>query len=153
MDLGKIKIKGETAFKKYHTRYYYVVYHWSMRGGVSGVGACTISNTCSEFLIGSVTRDIAKNIGGRSVAIASWTEISERQSRDYMDYYESTKAEPAAIIEEIIRSKLNLKFESDPFKIKEWLEKPRPQWLMMDANELIKIGDASRVLEVLEEEE
>lgn len=139
--------------EKENTRYYYVVYHWMVRGGGSGVGACTITNTSDEFLLGSVARDIAKNTG-RTVAIASWTEISENQHRDYIEYYDSTKSEPTAsgIVEEVIRSKLNLKFESDPFKIRQWLEKPRPQWLMMDANELIRNGDACRVLEALEEE-
>jgi hypothetical protein len=133
-------------------RYYYVVYHWMVRGGTSGVGACTISNTAEEFLIGSVAEDIAKNTG-RTVAIASWAEISENQNNDYLEYYESTKAGPTVIIEEVIRSKLNLKFEGDPFKIREWFEKPRKEWLLQSANELIKFGDASRVLEFLEKDE
>jgi len=142
------------------SKYYYVVYSWEVKGKGSGMGACTITVTApGEFLISSVAKDISEKLSRGSVIILNWREITKKQSDEFVGapdevVTEETKDETTSnsFITTVITKALTKKFDGDLHKVSAWLSAPRPEWLMMDANELIKIGDASRVLALLEEE-
>lgn len=161
MALGKRK-KEDTS------KYYYVVYSWEIKSKGSGTGACTITVTApGEFLISSVAKDISEKLSRGSVIILNWRELTKKQCDEFVGAPDeevvteeakvggisAEEATSNTLIMSFISRALIKKFDSDLHKVSDWLSTPRPEWLMMDANELIKIGDASRVLALLEEEQ
>lgn len=154
MGLGKRK-EEDTS------KYYYVVYSWEVKGKGSGTGACTITVTApGDFLISSVARDISEKLSRGTVIILNWRQITKKQSDEFVGdpeeaVTEETKDDSTSntFITTVITKALTKKFDGNEFKAQAWLLTPRPEWLMMSGHELIKIGDASRVLALLEEEE
>jgi len=148
------------------SKYYYVVYSREIKGKGGGTGACTITVTApGEFLISSVAKDISEKLSRGSVIILNWRELTKKQCDEFVGAPEEVVAEDAKVgglnAEEVTSNTLIMsfisralikKFDGDLHKVAGWLSAPRPEWFMMDANELIKIGDASRVLALLEEE-
>lgn len=159
MGLGRRK-KEDTS------KYYYVVCSWEIKGKGCGTGACTITVTApGDFLISSVAKDISEKLSRGSVIILNWREITKKQSEEFVGAPEEVVTEETKVgglsAEEVTSNTLIMsfisralikKFDGDLHKVAGWLSTPRPQWLMMDANELIRIGDASRVLEFLEKD-
>jgi hypothetical protein len=148
------------------SKYYYVVYSWEIKGKGCGTGACTITVTApGDFLISSVAKDISEKLSRGSVIILNWREITKKQSEEFVGAPEEVVTEETKVgglsAEEVTSNTLIMsfisralikKFDGDLHKVAGWLSTLRPQWLMMDANELIRIGDASRVLEFLEKD-
>jgi len=155
--LGKRKEEEDSS------KYYYVVYSWEIKGKGSGTGACTITVTApGEFLIiSSVAKDISEKLSRGSVIILNWRELTKKQCDEFVgapeeeEVTEETKDDTTSntFITTVITKALTKKFDGNEFKAQAWLLTPRPEWLMMSGHELIKIGDASRVLALLEEEQ